>query len=144
MIVLSSSCRVALSYGYFKTLGLIVANVFSWHKGIVIMSAMASQISGVSIGYSTVCLGADHRKHQSSVSLAFVRDSPHVGGLCEVFPARRTNNALNVSIWWRHHESQSIVIQVPMEFIFMVSVGNNTSALVIVISGLLPKTSPIY
>ena len=36
------------------------------------MSAMASQIFGVSIVYSTVCSGADQRKHQSSVSLAFV------------------------------------------------------------------------
>ena len=39
----------------------------------VIMGAMASQISSVSIVYSTVCSGADQRKHQSSASLAFVR-----------------------------------------------------------------------
>ena len=38
----------------------------------VIMSAMA-QITGVSIVYSTVCSGADQRKHQSSASVAFVR-----------------------------------------------------------------------
>ena len=38
----------------------------------VIMSAMVSQITGVSIVYSTVVLGADQRKHQSSASLAFV------------------------------------------------------------------------
>ena len=38
-----------------------------------IMSAMASQVNGVSIVYSTVCSGADQRKHQSSVPLAFVR-----------------------------------------------------------------------
>ena len=37
------------------------------------MSTMASQITGVSIVYSTVCSGADQRKHQSSASLAFVR-----------------------------------------------------------------------
>ena len=36
------------------------------------MSAMASQTTGVSIDYSTVCLGVDQREHQSSVSLAFV------------------------------------------------------------------------
>ena len=34
---------------------------------------MASQFTGVSIVCSTVCSGADQRKHQSSVSLAFVR-----------------------------------------------------------------------
>ena len=30
------------------------------------MGAMASQINGVSIVYSTVCSGEDQRKHQSS------------------------------------------------------------------------------
>ena len=39
----------------------------------VIISAMASQITGVSIVYSTVCSGADQRKHQSSPSRAFGR-----------------------------------------------------------------------
>ena len=49
------------------------------HYDNVIMSAMASPITGVCIIYSTVCLGAekkkikDQRKHQSSASLAFVR-----------------------------------------------------------------------
>ena len=50
------------------------------------MSAMASQITGVTIVYSTVCSGADQRKHQSFASLAFVRgihrspvNSPHKG-----------------------------------------------------------------
>ena len=37
------------------------------------MGSMASQITRVPIVYSTVCSGADHRKHESSVSLAFVR-----------------------------------------------------------------------
>ena len=36
------------------------------------MGAMAFQITGVSIGCSTVCSGAD-KKHQSSASFAFVR-----------------------------------------------------------------------
>ena len=40
----------------------------------VIMSAMASQITFASIVYSTVCSGADQRQHQSSASLAFVRE----------------------------------------------------------------------
>ena len=45
----------------------------------VIMSAMASQITSLTIVYSTVCSGGDQRKHQSSASLAFVRgrNSPH-------------------------------------------------------------------
>ena len=36
------------------------------------MAAVASQITGVSIVYSTVCSGADQRKHQSSAV-----NSPH-------------------------------------------------------------------
>ena len=38
-----------------------------------IMSPMASQITGFTSIYSTVCSGLDQRKHQSSALLAFVR-----------------------------------------------------------------------
>ena len=46
------------------------------------MGAMTSQITSLTIVYSTVYSGADQRKHQSSASLAFVRgigpvNSPH-------------------------------------------------------------------
>ena len=54
------------------------------HYEDVIMGAMASQITSLTIVYSTVYSGADQRKHQSSASLAFVRgihrwpvNSPH-------------------------------------------------------------------
>ena len=54
------------------------------HYNDVIMGAIASQITSLTIVYSTVYLGADQRKHQSSASLAFVRgihrwsvNSPH-------------------------------------------------------------------
>ena len=50
----------------------------------VIMGAMASQITSLTIVYSTVYSDADQRKNQNSVSLAFVRgihrgpvNSPH-------------------------------------------------------------------
>ena len=46
------------------------------HYDDVIMSAMASQITSLTIVYSTVYSGADHRKHQSYASLAFVRGIP--------------------------------------------------------------------
>ena len=53
----------------------------------VAISAMVSQITGFSTVCSTVCSGANQRKHQSSASLAFVRvihqwpvDSPHTKG----------------------------------------------------------------
>ena len=42
------------------------------HHSVVIISTMASQITGVRIVCSIVCLGADQRKRQSSASLAFV------------------------------------------------------------------------
>ena len=64
------------------------------------MSTMASQITSLTIVYSTVCSGVDQRKHQS----------PRVTGLCEgdlpltgESPAQRASNAEKVSIWWRHH-----------------------------------------
>ena len=58
------------------------------------MSAMASQITSLTIVYSTVYSGADQRKHQRSASLAFVRgihrspvNSPHKGPVTrKMFP----------------------------------------------------------
>ena len=46
------------------------------HYNDVIMGAMASQITSLTIVYSVVYSGTDQRKHQSSTSLAFVRESP--------------------------------------------------------------------
>ena len=63
------------------------------------MGAMASQVTWLTIGYSTVYLGADQRKHQSSASLAFAGSLPATGE----FPAKMASNAEKVSIWWRHH-----------------------------------------
>ena len=58
------------------------------------MTAMASQITGLKIAYSTVYSGADQRKHQSPALLAFVRginrcpvNSPHKGPVTwKMFP----------------------------------------------------------
>ena len=46
--------------------------LYGTHYSGVIMGAMASQITGITIVYSTVYSGADQRKYQSSASLAFV------------------------------------------------------------------------
>ena len=61
-------------------------NELQVHYSDVIMSAMTSQITGVSMVCSTVCSGADWGKHQSSALLAFVTgfhrwpmNSPHKG-----------------------------------------------------------------
>ena len=64
------------------------------------MSAMASQITGVSIVCSTVCSGSGQRTYQSSASLAFVMCNSPVTG---EFLAQKASNAENVTIWWRHH-----------------------------------------
>ena len=45
---------------------------FLCHYDDVIMDAMASQITSLTLVYSTVYSGTDQRKHQSSSSLAFV------------------------------------------------------------------------
>ena len=46
----------------------------SLHYNDVIMITMASQITSLAVVYSIVYSDADQRKHQSSVSLAFVLD----------------------------------------------------------------------
>ena len=53
--------------------GFLVFSFAVVHYSIVIMSTMASQITSLTIVYSTVYSSADQRKHQSSASLAFVR-----------------------------------------------------------------------
>ena len=53
-----------------------VKTILLWFKSRyndVIMSAMASQTTNLTIVYSTVYSVADQRKHQSSASLTFVR-----------------------------------------------------------------------
>ena len=72
----------------------------------VVMSAMASQITGVSIVYSTVRSGADQRTHQSFASLAFMRgihrwpvNSPHKGqwrGMC----FHLITSSCQIGYWW--------------------------------------------
>ena len=64
------------------------------HYSDVMMSTMASQITGVSSVYSDACSGADQNKQQSSASLAFVKGiqwgpviSPHKGPVTrKIFP----------------------------------------------------------
>ena len=62
----------------------------SIHYSDVIMSTMASQFTGVSFVYSTVCSGTDQGKHQSAL-VAFVRGIHRS-------PTQRASNAENVSI----------------------------------------------
>ena len=54
------------------------------------MSAMASQFTGDLIVYSTVCSGAEKRKHHSH----------------QWIPRTKANDTEHVSIWWRQHENR--------------------------------------
>ena len=95
------------------------------HYGDVIMGAMASQITSLTIVYSTVYSDADQRKYQSSASLAFVRgihrspvNSPHTWPVrLKMFPfddvIMHCDNVL--SQWQRSNWSQDI------PFVLMVS-----------------------
>ena len=60
------------------------------------MSAIASQITSVSIVCSTICSGADKK---SSASLALRGES--TGG--RWIPLKKASDEENVCIWWRHH-----------------------------------------
>ena len=60
----------------FNSVRLCVIASNRWpliHYNDVILDAIASQITSLTIVYSTVYSDADQRKHQSSASLAFVR-----------------------------------------------------------------------
>ena len=77
------------------------------HYNDVIMSVKASQITNLTIVYSTVYTGADQRKHQSSTSLAFARgihrspvNSPHKGPVTrKMFPFDDVIMTWNTSSW---------------------------------------------
>ena len=57
------------------------------------MSAIASQITSLTIVYSAVYSDADQKNIKA----------PRHWPLCGEFPAQMASNAENVSIWWRHH-----------------------------------------
>ena len=63
------------------------------------MGPIASQITSLTIVYSTVYSGVDQRKTSKlRVTCLFVGNSPGTGE----FPAQMASNAENDSIWWRH------------------------------------------
>ena len=83
-------CELRKSYYIFALLSSLLIS----HYIDAIMSTIASQITSLTIVYSTVYAGANQRKHQSSASLAFVRgihrgsvNSPHKGPVTrKMFP----------------------------------------------------------
>ena len=95
------------------------------HYNDAIMSAMASQITSITIVYSTVYSGADQRKHQSSASLAFVREihrspvnSPHKGPVTrKMFPFDNViiRQVFRMCITW---DSLSLTFTVPTNILW--------------------------
>ena len=72
--------------------GVVNRRSMRWHYDDVIMGAIASQITSLTIVYSTVYSGADQSKHQSSASLVFVWgihrgqvNSPHKWPVTRIF-----------------------------------------------------------
>ena len=107
---------ISLLINYINVGEFMLENVktlvdYPLHYSDVIMSEMASHITGVSIVYSTVCSGADQRKHQSSASLALVGgihrwpvNSPHKGPVTLTFRSTKEwpRGSKHVSKWGRH------------------------------------------
>ena len=75
-----------------------------------------NSIYGVSvIVYSAICSDADQKKiSKFRVTGLCVGNSPVIGE----FPTQRGNNAENVSIWWRHHDSYIFLYSMKYEVHF--------------------------
>ena len=70
------------------------------HYNDVIMGAIASQITSLTIVYSNDYSDADQKKKSKlRVTGLCAGNSPVTGE----FPAQIASNAENISIWWRHH-----------------------------------------
>ena len=83
-----------------QNITLCLEALLPYHYNDVTMSAIASQITNLTIVYSTVY--SDQRKQQSSASLAFARGIHRD-------PAQMASYAESVSIWWRHHAKYNSV-----------------------------------
>ena len=83
------------------------------HSSDVLISAMASQITGVSTVCSIVYSCVNQRKHQSSASLAYVRGihrwtavSPHKGLITrKMFPFDDVTMSYNSQLWTQMHHN---------------------------------------
>ena len=87
------------------------------HNSDVVMTTMASQITNLTIVCSTVYSGA---------LLALCAGNSPVTG---EFPAQRASIGENVSIWWRHHDTNLIrlIIQDPLTYIVLFKIVITTN-----------------
>ena len=105
-IMYTPAFSCACSYPDFclPCFGVHPVQVKQGHNNDIIMGAIVSQITSLTIVHSTVYSGANQRKHQKLL----------VTGLCagnspvtSEFPTQMVINTENVAIWWRHHEMWS-------------------------------------
>ena len=94
----SSTSELTHTYSIFST----HHNLFWHHYSYVIMSAMASQITSVSIVCPTLGSGAELRVTGSCVGNSLVTSE---------FSAQKASNAENVYIWWLHHDGSCWALQ---------------------------------
>ena len=86
---------------YYKT------GRYDYHYDDVIMGAMASQITSLTIVYSTVYAGLRSKKTSKLRATGLcLGNSPGA----DEFLAQMASNAENVSIWWRHHDIDDYMI----------------------------------
>ena len=80
---------------------LVCCLTITWsHYSDVIMNAMASQITSVSIVCSLFWFRGGSKKTSKIRVTGLCEGNPHVTG---GFPSQMASNAENVSNWWRHH-----------------------------------------
>ena len=70
------------------------------HYNDVTMGAMASQITSLTIVYSTVLFRRKSKKTSKLRETGLCAGNSPVTG---EFPAQKASDAENISIWWRHH-----------------------------------------
>ena len=76
-------------------------SILHTHYDDVRMGAIASQITSLTIVYSTVYSDADQRNIKDPRHWPLCGEFTGIGE----FPTQRASYAENVSIWWRHHDS---------------------------------------
>ena len=76
LICVSKMCQWRLKPWTFAGMCLVLYCLYHrhFHYDDVIMTMLASQITSLTVVYSIVYSGVNQRKHQSSASLAFVRE----------------------------------------------------------------------
>ena len=72
MASLYTRYNFAVLFWQVQAIVIVSSNTYAHHYSDVIMGAIASQITSLTVVYPTVYSNADIRKHQSSASLAFV------------------------------------------------------------------------